>query len=433
MCSSPRSRNGSIPSGNNTHGHDSLPQSYKGDSNNQYSADEIEYDGLLLTAKSPPRPNCCGWKAATLFLIFVAVALVLAWQIMPAEDIVSKYIPQFDEPENPYTGPEAGVPSADGGENEGDINIGSMPDEDDDNNNSAGLTVPSFMQCPEGTLCCNGSASNCNLRVDQMMFGLVHNAMSTEEGGFFIGYNHYLGLEKALVAGYRGLSLDVCNCDGVLKFCHNVCDLGERMPNEVFANTYQFLNDYPSEVIVLLFEASKDKGPILWNALYDEMASVEGFVDMIYVHKYGDEWPTMGTLVEQNKRIIVFYFNGGQCTDDTCPTGFEYFYNYAAETQYGSESLEDLEDYEYSCEITRGPKEGQLPPNFFVVNNFVTPPDPDASEVANSKSFLSSRLTACANRVKMRPNFVYLDFWSEGVTAQLVQYANAEYAKELER
>jgi hypothetical protein len=36
-----------------------------------------------------------------------------------------------------------------------------------------------------------------------------------------------LGISKALMAGYRGLSLDVCNCNGVLQFCHNVC--GEYM------------------------------------------------------------------------------------------------------------------------------------------------------------------------------------------------------------
>ena len=186
-------------------------------------------------------------------------------------------------------------------------------------------------------------------------------------------------------------------------------------------------------MIVLLFEASKEKGPIVWNALYEEMENVDGFVDMIYEHKYGDKWTTMGDLVKNNKRIIVFYFNGGSCTDDVCPPGFKYFYNYAAETQYESASLDDLRNVEYSCEITRKPQEGALPADFFVVNNFVTPPDADASAVANSKSFLSERLTNCADENNMRPNFVYLDFWSKGVTAQLVQYANQQYAQQLDQ
>jgi len=201
----------------------------------------------------------------------------------------------------------------------------------------------------------------------------------------------------------------------------------------VFTNTVQFLNDYPSEVVVLVFEASKEKGPIVWNDLYEEMDNIDGFVDMIYEHTYGDKWPTMGDLVRTNKRIIIFYFNGGTCANGTCPPGFKYFYNYAAETQFESASLADLQNAEYSCEITRKPREDALPADFFVVNNFVTPPDPDASGVANSKNFLSNRLTDCANQVSMRPNFVYLDFWSEGVTAQLVQYANQQYAQQLGR
>ena len=31
--------------------------------------------------------------------------------------------------------------------------------------------------------CCNGLESNCDLRVDEMAFAVVHNAMSTEESG----------------------------------------------------------------------------------------------------------------------------------------------------------------------------------------------------------------------------------------------------------
>lgn len=259
---------------------------------------------------------------------------------------------------------------------------------------------------------------------------LVHNANASEEGNFYVGYNHFYGLERALVAGYRALNLDVCNCNGVLQFCHNVCDLGERYPNEVFTNINNFLDEYPSEVIVLIFQASTDKGGILWNDLHAEMSAVGGFVDKIYVHKYGEEWPSMETLVRQDKRIVVFYFNGGTC-DDCASLGINYLYNYAEETEFESSSLADLENFEYSCAVTRGPQENALEADFLIVNNFITPPSSDASRTANSKDFLSKRLTNCANLRGKRPNFVYVDFWSEGVTAQLVQYANTEAANKI--
>ena len=74
------------------------------------SATQAEYDGLKpLTMSSnsrsqQPRKNCCTWKVATVFLLFVAVLLVVIWLMLPAEDIVAKYIPEFSEPENPYLG-----------------------------------------------------------------------------------------------------------------------------------------------------------------------------------------------------------------------------------------------------------------------------------------------------------------------------------------
>ena len=109
--------------------------------------------------------------------------------MLPAEDIVARYIPQFDEPVSPYLGPEAGLPtkgdSQSGSGSGGDISIGTLFDDDEESNNNdnndVGLVVPSFMTCPNNNeLCCNGSTKNCNLRVNEMMFGMVHNAMSSE-------------------------------------------------------------------------------------------------------------------------------------------------------------------------------------------------------------------------------------------------------------
>lgn len=153
---------------------------------------ELEYDGLM--AQHAPRRNCCTWKVASAFLVAVAVALVVTWQLLPAEDIVARYIPEFPAPEVAYSGPEAGSeagPSSGGnseddgagglgGENNGGgLEDAGLPAPDDAN--AAGAKPPSFMTCPSGGgLCCNGNAANCRLPVNEMMFGMVHNSMSTE-------------------------------------------------------------------------------------------------------------------------------------------------------------------------------------------------------------------------------------------------------------
>ena len=119
--------------------------------------------------------NCCTWKVASIFLLLVAASLVVTWKVVPFEDIVDDYIPTFDEPTNPYTGPEAPAPPADGEITDGDDDGGANDDA------AIGTYVPSFMTCPnDGSLCCNGSSDNCVLPVSEMMFGLVHNAMSSE-------------------------------------------------------------------------------------------------------------------------------------------------------------------------------------------------------------------------------------------------------------
>jgi len=72
---------------------------------------------------------------------------------------------------------------------------------------------PSFQALNTCASCCNGLESNCDLPLDEVAFSMVHNAHSSK-ADLFLGYNNNKRLEDALVAGYRGLMLDSCICDG---------------------------------------------------------------------------------------------------------------------------------------------------------------------------------------------------------------------------
>ena len=78
-----------------------------------------------------------------------------------------------------------------------------------------------FDQCPNNGSCCNGLSTNCDLKVDEILFATVHNA-NHHVPPFS---NHGQSLEDALEAGYRGLQLDFCKCDGELRFCHGSCGM----------------------------------------------------------------------------------------------------------------------------------------------------------------------------------------------------------------
>ena len=79
---------------------------------------------------------------------------------------------------------------------------------------------------------------------------MVHNAQSSYANNF-VGASNNKGLEEALVAGYRGLQLSTCVCEGFLSkallerdedwglgdsnlgFCDRSCGLGVRDPKDV--------------------------------------------------------------------------------------------------------------------------------------------------------------------------------------------------------
>mmetsp|Transcript_58066 Transcript_58066/g.173301 ORF Transcript_58066/g.173301 Transcript_58066/m.173301 type:complete len:91 (+) Transcript_58066:1343-1615(+) len=89
-----------------------------------------------------------------------------------------------------------------------------------------------------------------------------------------------------------------------------------------------------------------------------------------------------------------------------------------------------MRDYETSCKIDRG-KTGLK--NFLNVNSFVTPPNSIAAQEANNLGFAKERLSKCSSMTGLLPNFITVDFWSEGDLPQLVQMVNREAYDVLEQ
>ena len=156
-----------------------------------------------------------------------------------------------------------------------------------------------FNQCSsDSAQCCNGVENICDFPVNEVMFGVVHNAMATTDS--FLFPNHERPMEEALEAGFRGVNLDVCLCNGVsYKLCHGQCGIGEADPTTEFSKIVSFLNQNPNEVIILTIEVNNG---VNLNDFYDQVLSqVDGFQDLLYVHNNAtDPWPTMGTLIDNN-------------------------------------------------------------------------------------------------------------------------------------
>ena len=293
------------------------------------------------------------------------------------------------------------------------------------NNESSSEDSYTFMQCPKNGECCNGLESNCDLRVNEIMWATVHNANHDD---VFIP-NNEAPLEQALEAGYRGLFLDVCLCNDEtgnlnLQFCHTMCNIGKRDPIEVFTNIRTFLTSNPSEVIFINFEISSGKPSpaLIWNTVVKA-----GLKEMSYIHTKNN-FPTMRSLVKNGRQLILSKHNGKDCTDPTikgCKRRIVEYFNYVAETDYAFNNVEAIEDSMNSCLVTRG-LEGTK--QFYAINNFVTSsilgPSKSSADIVNEQSFLEKRIKDCQSVTGMEANIIAVDFWQRGDLPKVVQETN---------
>uniref|UniRef100_A0A7S0ARY0 Phosphatidylinositol-specific phospholipase C X domain-containing protein n=2 Tax=Minutocellus polymorphus TaxID=265543 RepID=A0A7S0ARY0_9STRA len=377
----------------------------------------------------------CTWMVAGSFLVVFLAVMIMALVFSPIDQGVAKVIPNFEPNEEqrawilkrdtPTASPTVPLEIDGDDGDEGDTKLPS----------SSGQQYK-FIQCDEGGECCNGNALNCNLRLNEMSFATVHNANSAKESSSALGYNHLFDLDGALVAGYRAINLDVCRCDGKIRFCHNFCDFGSRDVTQVLLEIMKFLMNNVSEVVVLIFQFST--GNPTAEELYEVMQDVDGFTELMYVRPADPsvEWPLMRDLVKKGqpdpKRIVVFQYNGQDCAvaSACAPLGINNYFSYTAETNFDFGSIEDMRNVEESCKITRGPKEGAA---FYGVNTFVTPPDEDAAAIVNALSFIRRRLNRCAAVVGLIPNFIFVDFWSLGDVPFISQARNVALAESKKR
>ena len=130
-------------------------------------------------------------------------------------------------------------------------------------------------------------------------------------------------------------------------------------------------------------------------------------------------WPTLRELINSNKRILFFHYNGQSCQDVTCPVGFHDWFVYAAETEFSFASVEEVRNTDKACSVSRG----NVKNNFLGVNMFVTLPSKTASQDLNTLDSLRQHVQTCTS-MNGDVNVVFVDFWSQGDLPQLVQTEN---------
>lgn len=263
---------------------------------------------------------------------------------------------------------------------------------------------------------------------------MVHNAHSSRDN-YFAGYNNLKPLEEALVAGYRGLMLDSCICDGsigekiqnILKgdgdlgenylgFCHTSCDAGVRSPSKVLGNIKTFLDVNRNEVLILEFEVRDNSLAELFAAIDDS-----GLDNYIYHTTSTDiEWPTMQSLIDANTRLLIFAHGDAidaSCSNINCPEGIFYTFDHFQQTNWNDDT----------CDVKGNARDGL---GYFLMNHWQNNDDTDLPSQSNAEEFntynaLVERVKKCGDRI---PNIIAVDFWNIGDALEFVAEVNEKNA-----
>jgi hypothetical protein len=244
---------------------------------------------------------------------------------------------------------------------------------------------------------------------------------------------------ESLDAGYRGLSLDLCNCNGELTFCHGGdktgCGIGRQDPIDTFSQINDWLVLNPDNILVIYLEINVDAGGDISltdvSNLLDEVPN--GFSNRLYQKDQtaaDASWPTLQELIQLETQVLFFYIRGPNGNGDH-PPGILYFWDSAMMTDYAYESVQDLEERTLeSCSILRG---GDRRQDCLLMNNFVTrlqfglqiAPSKDAAEEVNTVEFAQPLMDACEVIHGQKVNVIMVDFWKSGDLPNLIALHNS--------
>ncbi|WP_344524524.1 hypothetical protein [Streptomyces albiaxialis] len=288
---------------------------------------------------------------------------------------------------------------------------------------------------------CNGSAALCDVRYDQAAYLATHNSMSSTAEQF-ISPLQDADITTQLDNGARALLIDTHTWErrdeivprlklsefapetqrrisGIIDkaspaepglwLCHAICRAGAVPFVESLREIGTWLEDHPDEVVTLIIEDG------ISGKQTESAFRKAGVEDLLHTPDDDPdaEWPTLGKMVEDDKRLVVF----AERADGPAPW-YRNFYRYGMETPFAFSSPREM-----NCVPNRGGKDK----NLFLMNHFITHGGGsriDAAEV-NDKDFVLKRARRCESERGHPVNFVAVDFANLGTARAAVDALNA--------
>ena len=200
---------------------------------------------------------------------------------------------------------------------------------------------------------------------------------------------------------------------GVIPFAHCAFDPSRQPLKVVLSDINTFLDKNPQEVITLILEDHTRN----LNAIA-ELLKTSQLDKYVHVQDINKPWPTLGEMVTNKKRLVVF-FHGDQDLPYKKHPALHYIWDFAWDTEWNFLRSADLNNPIKDAMPKRG-KQTYAKRNegcknkIFIAWHFVTTRSCGSKSCAkqvNRKSCLLNRLNRLAKQAGHIPNIVHVDFF----------------------
>ncbi|KAF8067758.1 PLC-like phosphodiesterase [Lyophyllum atratum] len=269
---------------------------------------------------------------------------------------------------------------------------------------------------------CNGHAELCGRSYGNVTYLGAHNSFASSANPFALARTQEVDVAAQLKLGARMLQGQGHMKDGKLHFCHTTCGLFDGGTVEDYLKRVKtFLDANPNEVLTFIFTNPEGASvPDVWKPAFDNA----GITPLAYVPPSRpvkrNDWPTLGQLIDQGKRVVVFLDAGadgsaGGVVDFILP-----------QFQMIWEDPFSPTDKNFPCRVDRinGPLSTDehenlinhnLNTNIIPIGDGVLISDRANAASTNSLNTILAHANGCASFASGRaPNFVLLDWVNVG-------------------
>jgi len=264
---------------------------------------------------------------------------------------------------------------------------------------------------------CNGHVELCGRQYSNVTFLGAHDSFAV--GATDVAANQDYNVTQQLNDGIRMLQNQVLVQPDGLHLCHTICPLYDAgLLLNYLVEVRNWLAKNPTEVVSILLVNINGASPVQFAEVYENA----GLVEYVFAPQTPtltvNQWPTLGTMIANNQRLVTFMDNKANSSE--VPYIMDEFTNVW-------EDAFDATTTEWSCEVNR--TRGDPTTHLYLINHFLDDPTSvlgeaettspakeklNTTNAATGPGSIGPHIDNCLALHSVPPNFVLLDFYDYG-------------------